>query len=198
MTRTRSSLAFSAIPATGAERLGRSARELLDVCESPPYRILISQPKQIPLSPAKRIASSPAKWIARTARAGVEPTATGPGWFLGLVEVEMSARRKEMHRLQELVRLHRMGRGAREVARLLGMGPNTERQYREALAAAGLLAGEPGAVPELEVLKAAVLAHAPPKPAPQQQSSLVWWQPEIEKLLDAGLKPTAVHGPPAP
>jgi hypothetical protein len=29
--------------------------------------------------------------------------------------------------LQELVRLHRLGTGAREVARLLGMGRNTER-----------------------------------------------------------------------
>jgi hypothetical protein len=32
----------------------------------------------------------------------------------------------DMHRLQELVRLHRMGTGAREVARLLKMSPNTD------------------------------------------------------------------------
>ena len=50
-------------------------------------------------------------------------------------------RRVEMDRLQELVRLHRMGSGDREVARLLGMSPNTERQYRQALDATGLLAG---------------------------------------------------------
>jgi hypothetical protein len=48
-----------------------------------------------------------------------------------------------MHRLQELVRLHRMGTGAREVARLLAMSPNTERVYREALQKAELLAGDP-------------------------------------------------------
>ncbi len=41
----------------------------------------------------------------------------------------MSAKRTDMHRLQELVRLHRMGTGAREVARLLRMSPNTERDY---------------------------------------------------------------------
>ena len=35
-----------------------------------------------------------------------------------------------MHQLQELVRLHRLGTGAPEVARLLGISPNTEREYR--------------------------------------------------------------------
>ena len=39
-------------------------------------------------------------------------------------------RRVDMDRLQELVRLHRMGTGDREVARLLGMSPNTERVSR--------------------------------------------------------------------
>jgi hypothetical protein len=40
-----------------------------------------------------------------------------------------------MHRLQELVRLHRVGTGARKGAQLLKMGPNTARVYRKALAA---------------------------------------------------------------
>jgi hypothetical protein len=48
-----------------------------------------------------------------------------------------------MHRLQELVRLHRLDTGEREAARLLGLGPNTERRYRDALAVAGLLEGSP-------------------------------------------------------
>ena len=48
-------------------------------------------------------------------------------------------RRVEMDRLQELVRLHRMGTGGREVARLLGMSPNTERVYRRALETAQML-----------------------------------------------------------
>jgi DNA-binding NarL/FixJ family response regulator len=42
-----------------------------------------------------------------------------------------------MHRLQELVRLHRMGLPARQIATELGMGPNTERRYRQILAALG-------------------------------------------------------------
>ncbi len=48
-----------------------------------------------------------------------------------------------MHRLQDLVRLHRLGNGAREVARLLEMSPNTERDYRLSLSEAGLLEGDP-------------------------------------------------------
>jgi transposase len=97
-----------------------------------------------------------------------------------------------MHRLQELVRLHRMGVGDRETARLLGMGPNTERQYRQALAQAQLLDGDAEQVPELETLKAAVLEHAPPKLPPQQLSSVGEWRPRIEQLLDNGLGPRAI------
>ena len=53
----------------------------------------------------------------------------------------MCQRRCEVDRLQELVRLHRLGSGRREVARLLGVSPNTERQYREILEKEGLLVG---------------------------------------------------------
>src|SRR5262245_20485825 len=53
----------------------------------------------------------------------------------------MSARRIDMDRLQELVRRHRLKTGAREVARLLGMSPNTSRVYRLALATQDLLEG---------------------------------------------------------
>jgi len=48
--------------------------------------------------------------------------------------------RIEMHRLRELVRLHRQGTGAREVARLLGMSPNTERALPERAASGGSVA----------------------------------------------------------
>ena len=41
----------------------------------------------------------------------------------------MSARRPDMHRLQELVRLHRMGQSARSLARQLRMGRATALQY---------------------------------------------------------------------
>ena len=71
----------------------------------------------------------------------------------------MSKNRVEMHRLQELVRLHRMGTRYREVARLIQMSPSTEIRYRKALQAAGLLAGDPEDLPDLEVLKKAVDEH---------------------------------------
>ena len=67
----------------------------------------------------------------------------------------MCMRRVDMDRLQELVRLHRMGTGAREVARLLAMSPNTERTYRTALAAEGLLDGSAEELPALDILKEA-------------------------------------------
>ena len=53
----------------------------------------------------------------------------------------MARHRTDMHRLQELVRLHRLGRTAREVASMLGMGRNTFSAYAKALDAAGLLEG---------------------------------------------------------
>jgi hypothetical protein len=44
-----------------------------------------------------------------------------------------------MHRLQDLVRLFRMGRSAQDVTRLLKMGRNAVDAYRDALPEAGLL-----------------------------------------------------------
>src|SRR5262245_30637138 len=102
-------------------------------------------------------------------------------------------RRTEMHRLQELVRLHRLNTHAREVARLLKMGPNTEREYREALTRAALLDGPVDAIPSLEELKAAVLAQRPPVTPPQQQSSVAAFQPRIEELTKQGLGPRAIY-----
>lgn len=101
--------------------------------------------------------------------------------------------RVEMDRLQELVRLHRMGTGDREVARLLGMSPNTERQYRRALLAAGLLEGLVGELPELEVLKRAVSQHLPAKSAPQQTSSLQEWMDDIVALHAKGVGPRGIY-----
>lgn len=93
-----------------------------------------------------------------------------------------------MHRLQELVRLHREGTRAREVARLLKMGPNTEREYREALIAAELLFGPPSELPELGALKAAVLMHRSPAKAPEHEtSSIAEWAKRVETLMEKGL-----------
>lgn len=106
----------------------------------------------------------------------------------------MARRRVEMHRLQELVRLHRQGTGPREVARLLSMSPNTERTYRRALLAAELLKGPPSEVPALEALKAAVLAHQPVKPRPlQQRSSIESWRASIQELMvEYRMRPKAI------
>jgi hypothetical protein len=99
-----------------------------------------------------------------------------------------------MHRLQELVRLHRMGTGAREVARLTGMSPNTERSYRLAFEAAGLLGGSPDALPELGALKAAILTHRPKGERPEHEtSSIAEWTPKVEALLGKGLTARPIY-----
>jgi len=97
-------------------------------------------------------------------------------------------KRTDMDRLLELVRLHRMGTGAREVARLLGMSPNTERIWRTALAAAELLDGPVDRLPEL-----ATLRQAMPQRVPPQQSSSIDEQTEaIRKLQVRGAQPRAI------
>jgi transposase len=97
-----------------------------------------------------------------------------------------------MHRLQELVRLYRMGESERKTVKLLKMGPNTARRYREALMAAGLLDGPPDVLPELEALKAAVERYHPARPPPQQRSSIDVWREPIAQMLVLGAGPTAI------
>ncbi|AUX26874.1 uncharacterized protein SOCEGT47_074440 [Sorangium cellulosum] len=105
----------------------------------------------------------------------------------------MTARRIEIHKLQKLVRLHREGERVRVVARLLGMGPNTERRYRAVLSQAGLLEGSADEMPSIEELKAAVKRYMPPKKAPQQQSTVEPWRVYIEARVGEGLKPGAIY-----
>ena len=94
-----------------------------------------------------------------------------------------------MHQLQELVRLHRLGTGAREVARLLGVSPNTEREYRLAFAKAGFLEGLVGDLPALETLKATL-----PRVVPRQQTSTVEdWTAEVKRLVRKGCEARAIH-----
>jgi transposase len=105
----------------------------------------------------------------------------------------MSNRRTEMDRLQELVRLHRLQVGVREVARLLQMSPNTERQYRLALQRAGLLEGSATELPELEQLKQVVTAALPPVLPPQMTSSVERFEVYVRELLGKGLRPRAIY-----
>ena len=98
-----------------------------------------------------------------------------------------------MHRLQELVRLHRLGLTERRAAKELRIGRNTAKEYRRVLSDAGVLEGSTDELPTLEVLKAIVLRALPPRPAPQQVSKLEEWQPAVEVLLEQRLGPQAIH-----
>jgi transposase len=98
-----------------------------------------------------------------------------------------------MHRLQELVRLHRLGVTERRAAKELRMGRNTAREYRRAIAAASLLEGSAEELPSLETLKGAVVAGVPTRAAPQQMSTLESWQAHVETLLEKRLGPQAIH-----
>jgi transposase len=97
-----------------------------------------------------------------------------------------------MHRLQELVRLYRLNTGVRERARMLGMSTRTERAYRTALGAAGLLEGDADDLPELDVLCAVVEAGKPPPPPRRVTSSVDQWLPEIRAGVKNGAGPTAI------
>ena len=158
---------------------------------------------------AKRIGAGTAKRIARLAghltvallalalvlaRPGRAAWAAAAelGAYAELGDTSAMRRRTDMDRLVELVRLHRMGTGARDVARLLGMGPNTERQYREALRKAGVLDGAAEALPTLEALKAAVQAERPPVLPQQQTSTVAAWESQLATWLAQGLGPRAM------
>ncbi len=104
----------------------------------------------------------------------------------------MTAPRTDMHRLQELVRLHRMGTGKREVARLLKMSPKTEGKYRRAFVGACLLDGSPTDIPALDELKLAVESAHPSPPVRSYTSSVDRWMPTIETGFNEGVEAKAV------
>jgi transposase len=97
-----------------------------------------------------------------------------------------------MHRLQDLIRLHRQGEGSRVIARQLRMGRDTIRHYLRALKEAELLDGALDAIPELEVLCQALASRLPPRPAPQQRSSIEAWGELIEAMHARRASPKAI------
>ncbi len=105
----------------------------------------------------------------------------------------MTARSVEMHRLQEFVRLHRLKTSAREVCRLLGMGRTTEWHYRQLLAKAGLLLGDPSDLPAVEIIKAAAKAAAGTAIAQQEISSVEPWREHIVPMVERGAGPRAIR-----
>lgn len=105
----------------------------------------------------------------------------------------MSARRTDMHRLQEVIRLHRLGRSRRRIGRQLRMGRDTVRWYLEAFSKAGVLEGAPDDLPELGVLQALVTVPTASPMAREQPSSVEPWRPKIQELHDKGAGPTAIR-----
>lgn len=106
----------------------------------------------------------------------------------------MGARRTDMHRLQEMLRLHRLGRRSRSIARQLRMGRDTIRGYLDILARAGWLEGPVDDLPELGALQALVQEHLTSSPLPPQQSSTVEsWKEDVDRLRKRGVGPTAIH-----
>lgn len=101
----------------------------------------------------------------------------------------MTRPRVEVNRLRELIGLRRSGASGREVARVLRMGPNTERRYRAAMESAGLLTGPVDRLPALDVIAAAVHAAFPVAKLPP--TPLDPWRPRIEALMDKGLSARA-------
>lgn len=99
----------------------------------------------------------------------------------------------DMHQLQELVRLHRMGRPARQVAKALNMDRKTERKYRNAIDNAGLLKGETDDLPTMAELRAATTT-GPTRPPAQEMSTVAAYADAIERQRKLGHGPTAIHG----
>ncbi len=96
--------------------------------------------------------------------------------------------RKDMHDLQELVRLHRLNVSTRAAARAVGMSRNTLRRYHLLLREAGLLDGAPDELPTLEALAAA----APQRVPPQQTSTAAPHAARIAELVAKRSRPAAI------
>lgn len=106
----------------------------------------------------------------------------------------MSARRTDMHRIQELIRLSRLGQGQRAIARQLCMGRDTVRGYLALLAQADLLQGSPDDLPDPSLLQQIVTELVPPTPpTPRTGSSVDRWADKITELHAKGCGPTAIH-----
>jgi len=100
--------------------------------------------------------------------------------------------RTDMHRLQDLIRLHRQGEGSRVIARQLRMGRDTIRHYLRALQEAGLLEGAASELPDLGPLREALAGQLPARPVPQHVSSLEAWRELIEAMHARRAGPRAI------
>jgi hypothetical protein len=99
-----------------------------------------------------------------------------------------------MHRIQEVVRLHRLGQSQRAMAQQLRMGRETIRIYEGKLREVGLLDGSAHELPESAVLKRVIgEGERPDEETAQTPSSVQEWRPKISELHDKGCGPTAIH-----
>lgn len=105
----------------------------------------------------------------------------------------MAANRVSIHRLQEFVRLHRLGHGVREVCRLLKMGRTTEGRYRKAFSDACVLVGPVDELPALEALQAAVRTVVAEAAARQEVSSVEPWRTEVSEMVERGAGARAIY-----
>ena len=105
----------------------------------------------------------------------------------------MTAKRTDMHRLQEVIRLSRLGKSTRRIAKQLSMGRDTIHEYLAVVSKAGLLEGAVDSLPEAHVLAALVREHMASKERESVPSTVEVWRPEIERLRKKGAKPTAIH-----
>ena len=85
-----------------------------------------------------------------------------------------------------------MGASARQAARLLRLGPSTERRYRRVLTKAGLWSGTPTDLPTLEQVRDAVSNGLPVRVPLHERSSVGSWRPRIEALWKLGLSAQAI------
>lgn len=105
----------------------------------------------------------------------------------------MGARRTDMHRLQEVIRLHRLGSSSRRIARQLSMGRDTIRSYLAALSKASLLEGPVDELPSLDILRTLVLDPIESSAAAPSTSSVERFKDEVMRLRAKCAGPTAIH-----
>ena len=104
----------------------------------------------------------------------------------------MSARRADMHQLQEALRLHRLGQSRRQISKQLQIGRDTIARYFIAFEKAGVLDGDADELPEAGQLRALAAEHVERREAPQQSSSVESWRSRIEAMARSGAGPTAI------
>lgn len=107
-------------------------------------------------------------------------------------EGPMTARRTDTHRIQEMIRLHRLGESSRSIARQLRMSRDAIRAYRRALSAGGILDGPAEVLPELDLVRRTLAEQQPSRPPPQQVSSVEAWGELIGEMYGRGAGPTAI------